>query len=98
MIGLTSQQARCLGAIRKLSRGGVSPSYDDLKGELGLSSKGNVHRLVTDLKARGAITFKPGHARSIRILDDLEGLERHTTSHLVAMRALIDDILRGRGH
>lgn len=96
MIGLTPNMAKALAAIRRLSSAGVAPSFDEIQAELGLGSKSGVHRLIHDLRERGAITFRPGQARSIRVLDDLEGLERHTSEHLRAIRARIDEILRGR--
>jgi repressor LexA len=96
MIGLTPVQAKCLDAIKRLTRDGMPPSYEELQRALGLRSKSNVHRLIHALEARGAITLKPESARSIRVLDDLEGLERHTTEHLRAMRDRIDLILGER--
>jgi repressor LexA len=96
MMGLTPRESECLRAIKRLTIDGVPPTYAELGEALGLASKSNVHRLLHALARRGAITLIPDAKRSIRVLDDFEGLERHTTLHLAAMRQRIDAILRSR--
>lgn len=96
MMGLTPPQADALNAIRKLSRAGVSPSFEELKVELALASKNSVVRLVRALKDRGLIDYLPYRARSIRIVGELEGLKQRSTDDLQALRRNIDAILRGR--
>jgi SOS-response transcriptional repressor LexA len=72
-LGLTRKQVACLSAIKRLTTAdGVSPSYDCLMAELGLSSKNGVHRLIHALKDRGFITLNPHQARSIRIVHSIE--------------------------
>ena len=46
---------------------GVSPSYDEMKDALGLSSKSGIHRLLEALEERGRIRRQPGLARAIVI-------------------------------
>jgi SOS-response transcriptional repressor LexA len=96
MIGLTAQQAACLNAIRRLTVGGVAPSFEELRADLGFCSKSHIHRLVKGLSERGAIYYRPNMKRSLRVLNDLEGIERHTSQHLLAMRDRIDAILKER--
>ena len=44
---------------------GVSPSCDEIAAGLGLTSKGNAHRLLCALEDRGAIRRFPGRARAL---------------------------------
>ena len=62
---MTPKQEECLKAIRRLTVGGVSPSYDELREALGLTSKSGVHRLVHGLAERGHIVINYGKRRSI---------------------------------
>lgn len=68
MTGLTHPLRKCLDAIDKLTVDGVPPSYDELAGELGLSSKSGINRLVTELEGRGYVRRQPGVARSLEII------------------------------
>ncbi len=68
MTGLTHQQARCLGAIQRLTVDGVAPSYDELVPAIGLSSRGAAHRLVTQLVERGFVRRLPGRARALEVV------------------------------
>lgn len=86
MNGLTRAQADCLAAIRRLTVDGVPPGYDELATALGLSSKGDVARLLNQLRDRGAVTWLPHRARSLVILED-------QVSEPV-IRALSDDAIR----
>ncbi len=53
---LTRKQHELLLFINeRLSRGGVSPSFDEMKEALGLKSKSGIHRLITGLEERGFI-------------------------------------------
>lgn len=97
MIGLTPQQRRTLDIICSRTVDGVPPTFDEIRTDLGLASKSGVHRLLNGLQERGAITYVPGRGRSIRVLDDVEGLELRTTGHLRAIRNRIDAILQDRG-
>ncbi len=66
--GLTHQQRACLTLIEAMEMEGLSPSFDELRCGLGLSSKSRVHELIQGLKERGCIDYLPGRARSIRIV------------------------------
>ena len=66
---MTPRQAETLNFIRSYKADhGCSPSYDDIRVELGLGSKSGVHRLVTSLRDQGHISINRGHARSIEII------------------------------
>lgn len=64
--GLTPRMKDCLDFIdRHIAEHGYSPSFDEMKIGLGLTSKGPVHRLVQKLEERGAIKRMTGRSRSI---------------------------------
>lgn len=48
---------------------GVSPSYDEIKDQVGLASKGGIHRLMNSLEERGLIHRLPKHARAVVLID-----------------------------
>jgi len=64
---MTGKQKQLLDFIRSeyTRTGGVSPSYDEMKNHLGLTSKSGIHRLVHALKAQGEIVHLTGKARAI---------------------------------
>jgi repressor LexA len=66
---LTRKQHELLCYIhRYLTEHGYSPSYDEMKGALGLQSKSGVHRLIRALEERNFIRHRPHRARAIEIL------------------------------
>ena len=69
MMGLTDKQAMALNAIKALTVGHRSPSYAEIQHSLGLSSKGEVYRLVCALEERGAIRRRPRRARALEVID-----------------------------
>ncbi|MEE8270207.1 MAG: transcriptional repressor LexA [Alphaproteobacteria bacterium] len=62
------QQELLLFINRRLSKGGVSPSFDEMKEALGLRSKSGIHRLITGLEERGFIRRLPHRARALEVL------------------------------
>lgn len=56
-----------LDAIRARSVNGVGPSYEELAGDMGISSKGEVHRVLKGLRERGMVSWMPGRARSLHL-------------------------------
>jgi SOS-response transcriptional repressor LexA len=82
---MTRRQAQLLDFIRARlgSDSVVSPSYEEMRVELGLRSLSGVHRLVERLVVRGFIERRPGCARSIRLTSepgtDIEKLEQAVT-------------------
>lgn len=66
---LTRKQKELLLLIReKMTREGVTPSFDEMKEALGLRSKSGIHRLITGLEERGFIRRLPHRARALEIL------------------------------
>lgn len=68
--GLTRRQRHALDYIRYYltATSTVPPSYDEIKAALGLKSKGEVHRIITALVARGYLTRRYGIPRSIALV------------------------------
>jgi SOS-response transcriptional repressor LexA len=67
--GLTKRQADALAIIRDFHRKhGFTPSFDEIRKELGLASKSRVFDIVNGLEKRGYITRLHGHARSIALV------------------------------
>lgn len=89
MMGLTAKQAAVLDALKALTVGGVSPSYDEIRAHCGFASKNAVHRCVEALAERGVIRRCFGRARAIEIIDrdPLDGL---SPDALRALRQNID--------
>lgn len=66
---LTRKQHELLMFIEaSLRKGGVSPSFDEMKEALGLKSKSGIHRLITGLEERGFIRRLPHRARALEVL------------------------------
>jgi SOS-response transcriptional repressor LexA len=84
VIPMTPVLARQLDAIRPLFVNGVSPSYEEIKVAVGLTSKSGVNRLLHALRARGKLTFEYGVPRSVRLLDEGSDLARFSDAALLA--------------
>jgi repressor LexA len=66
---LTRKQHELLMFIdRHLRQTGFSPSFEEMKGELGLKSKSGIHRLITALEERGFIQRRAHRARALEVL------------------------------
>jgi repressor LexA len=66
---LTRKQHELLLFIHeRLSRDGVSPSFDEMKEALGLKSKSGIHRLITGLEERGFIRRLAHRARALEVV------------------------------
>ena len=72
------QQELLLFIHRRVSDGGVSPSFDEMKDALGLRSKSGIHRLITGLEERGFIRRLPHRARALEVMRLPDGLGRPT--------------------
>ncbi|WP_262695119.1 transcriptional repressor LexA [Kordiimonas aquimaris] len=76
---LTAKQQQLLAFIdERLSSGGVSPSFDEMKDALDLKSKSGVHRLVNALEERGFIRRLANRARALEVLKLPEGFQEHS--------------------
>jgi repressor LexA len=66
---LTSKQQQLLLFIKQhLDKGGVSPSFEEMKEALDLKSKSGIHRLITALEERGFIKRLANRARALEVL------------------------------
>jgi len=67
--GLTAVQAKVLRVIEGLiAKKGFSPSYNEIGAAAGMSSRSSINRVVCALHERGFLTFQPGRARSISLI------------------------------
>ncbi len=68
-VGLTRGQLDTVRIVQELTaENGFSPSYEEIKRELGVASRGNVVRMVEALVERGYLARRPGHARTLQVL------------------------------
>src|SRR3974390_1344565 len=66
---LTKKQRELLLFInQRLTAGGISPSFDEMKDALHLRSKSGIHRLVSGLEERGFIRRLPHRARALEVV------------------------------
>ncbi len=79
---LTVKQLKLLKyLIKTIKNNNVSPSYEEMKIELGLNSKSGIHRLVTALEERGFIKRLHNKARAIEIRKETDGTEINSNVH-----------------
>ena len=69
-IPLTPMQRRLMLALqaRLAARPDIGATYEELREDLGLSSKSGVFRLVRECEERGRVERMPGTTRSVRVL------------------------------
>ncbi|MBP0465496.1 transcriptional repressor LexA [Roseomonas sp. PWR1] len=66
---LTRKQHELLIFIdRHLRETGFSPSFEEMKGALGLRSKSGIHRLITALEERGFLRRRAHRARALEVI------------------------------
>ena len=66
---LTEKQHLLLSFINtKISKNGVSPSFDEMRQALDLRSKSGIHRLISGLEERGFIRKLPHRARALEVV------------------------------
>ena len=66
---LTAKQHELLNFIHeRLSKTGVSPSFDEMREALDLKSKSGVHRLISALEERQFIRRLPNRARALEVM------------------------------
>ena len=66
---LTRKQRELLMFLEeRISKSGVTPSFEEMKDKVGLKSKSGIHRLISALEDRGFIKKLPFKARAIEIL------------------------------
>ena len=66
---LTKKQHELLLFLEdRISKSGITPSFEEMKNKVGLKSKSGIHRLISALEDRGFIRKLPFKARAIEIL------------------------------
>ncbi len=74
---LTRKQHELLVYIdRRINQTGVSPSFDEMKGALGLKSKSGIHRLIKGLEERGFIKRLAHKARALEVVRMPENIDK----------------------
>ncbi len=89
---LTHRQNQLLYYIHhQISKRGVSPSYEEMKNAIGLSSKSGIHRIIQGLEERGYIKRLSNKARAVEIikLPIHQTLEDQTEHASISRNALI---------
>jgi repressor LexA len=68
---LTARQRDCLRFIEtfQAENDGASPTFDEIRGALGLAGKSGVFRLLDGLEERGFIRRLPNRVRAIELID-----------------------------
>lgn len=65
---MTPLQKKALDLIRaRIERDGIAPSYEEVRQELGLSSKSGPARLIDALVKQGKLVKRPAHARGVAL-------------------------------
>lgn len=82
---VTPRMAECLDAVRRLTVCDVPPTLEEIRTEMGLCSRGNVHHLLTRLEERGLLTRDPRIPRSIRLVLQPNDFRGMPTERLLAM-------------
>ena len=86
---MTPRQKQVLDAIRALTVEGVAPSFDEIREHCGLTSKGEVYRMVSALENAGYLVRLPHLSRSL-VLTTPEPLDAMSPDALLALRSEID--------
>jgi SOS-response transcriptional repressor LexA len=71
--GLTPRQRKAVTAIEELTQShGRAPSLDELRQRLGHRNKGSVQEMMARLAERGAVTWTPGRAGTLKAVRPAE--------------------------
>ena len=89
------RMADCLNAIERLTVDGVPPSWSQLGRELNLAQS-NIHRLLSDMKDRGLVDWKPRRAHTLRILGQEPDFASMSTPALTRILGHVEALLANR--
>ena len=89
------QQELLLFINHRLSEGGVSPSFDEMKDALNLRSKSGIHRLITGLEERGFIRRLPHHARALEVLRLPDGIDAGAATAAPPGQPFAPNVIKG---
>jgi SOS-response transcriptional repressor LexA len=99
----TPLMAKVLDVIRAHTDAqGVPPTYRTILREAGIGSSGQLHSLLTRMRARGLVDWQAGRARSLKVLaprrtaDPWSDLARLPTTDLRMLRTRIDVLIEER--
>lgn len=91
MMGMTQQEHAVYYAIVDSQvKSGRVPSFDEIKDAVGLKSKAGVHRILTQLEAKGLIRRLPRKARAIEVVG--KDLRDVVTEALPRIRRMLPDV------
>ncbi len=89
------QQELLLFINHRLSEGGVSPSFDEMKDALNLRSKSGIHRLITGLEERGFIRRLPHRARALEVLRLPDGIDTGAATAAPSDQPFAPNVIKG---
>jgi len=89
------QQELLLFINHRLSEGGVSPSFDEMKDALNLRSKSGIHRLITGLEERGFIRRLPHRARALEVLRLPDGIDAGAATTAPPGQPFAPNVIKG---
>lgn len=69
---MTQSEHDCLVAIRNLFARGITPTVTEIMAEMGVSSRGGVHKWIKGLAAAGHIKTARGRARQMSLVEPLQ--------------------------
>src|SRR2546430_2136549 len=81
---------------RFVAENGYSPSYEEIKGGMGLSSLATVHKHVTNLEKKGLLTRDYNRSRSIDLLPPKGRLKQSMAVNTAVALPLVGRIAAGR--
>ncbi len=81
---------------RFVAENGYSPSYEEIKGGMGLSSLATVHKHVTNLEKKGLLTRDYNRSRSIDLLPPKGKLKQSMAVNTAVVLPLVGRIAAGR--
>ena len=88
---LTRLERKLLGLIiTGLADDGFAPSFDEMSEKAGLHSRGNVHRVLTNLEQKGYIRRLKQRARAIEIVrlpEDMASEPSHMQTQIDLLKA-----------
>lgn len=98
-LGLTPRQRECKDFIAAYMarNAGVSPSYDEIRQALGLSSRSHVLRLITGLEDRGHLEREPFRHRTLKLIDEANEVAVEHVLTMVEQDQSLRQILKSIG-
>ena len=84
---LTKKQRELLMYLEeRISKSGVTPSFEEMMKKVGLKSKSGIHRLISGLEERGFIKKLPFKARAIEILKSSDTKQKSLHNEIATIK------------